>query len=126
MSKQAFPRRFSDTEANASLKHLRISPQKLNLVAGVIRGKRVWSALSELSFNKKRISNDVKKLLMSAIANAENNHGLDVDRLFVREVLVGKSITMKRFQARAKGRAGRIQKPFSRINIVVAEREEIA
>ncbi len=124
MGKQSKGRRLADNEAQAVARLLRISPQKLNLVAGLIRGKPVASALSELSFSKRRIAGDVKKVLQSAIANAENNHDLDVDSLVVAEASVGKSMVMKRFRARARGRMGRIQKPFSRIRIVVREREE--
>ncbi|MDP6708805.1 MAG: 50S ribosomal protein L22 [Alphaproteobacteria bacterium] len=124
MGKQSKGRRLADNEAQAVARLLRVSPQKLNLVAGLIRGKPVASALSELSFSKRRIAGDVKKVLQSAIANAENNHDLDVDSLVVAEASVGKSMVMKRFRARARGRMGRIQKPFSRIRIVVREREE--
>ena len=107
-------------------RNLRISPQKLNLVAESIRGKSAEAALSELTFSKRRIAGDVKKTLQSAIANAENNHQLDVDRLFVAEASVGKAIVMKRFRPRARGRAGRIMKPFSHLTVVVREREETA
>ena len=124
MGKQARGRRLADDEAQAVARLLRISPQKLNLVAGLIRGKPVASALAELSFSKRRIAQDVRKVLQSAIANAENNHDLDVDSLVIAEASVGKSMVMKRFRARARGRMGRIQKPFSRIRIVVREREE--
>jgi large subunit ribosomal protein L22 len=103
---------------------VRISPQKLNLVAGIIRGLKVDKALANLTFSKKRISADVKKLLESAIANAENNHGLDVDNLVVAEASVGKALVMKRFRARARGRGAKILKPFSRMRIVVRQVEE--
>ncbi|WP_420562199.1 50S ribosomal protein L22 [Thalassobaculum sp.] len=124
MGKQAAERRLDDTEAKAVLRNLRVSPQKLNLVAQMIRGQRADKALATLTFSKRRIARDVKKLLESAIANAENNHQLDVDRLFVKEAFVGKSITMKRFRPRARGRVGRIEKPFSHITVIVREREE--
>jgi len=106
--------------------NLRVSPQKLNLVAQTIRGKDVEAALASLTFSKRRIAGDVKKALQSAVANAENNHQLDVDRLFVAEAFVGKQMVMKRWRARARGRVGRIQKPFSQITVIVREREEIA
>ena len=124
MGKKSTPRRLADNEANAILHMVRISPQKLNLVAGLIRGMKVEKALANLTFSKKRISEDVKKLLESAIANAENNHGLDVDSLIVAEASVGKALVMKRFRARARGRGAKILKPFSRMRIVVREVEE--
>ena len=124
MGKEKNPRRVADNEAMAKLRMLRTSPQKLNLVAAMIRGKKVDKALSDLTFSKKRIAEDVKKTLQSAIANAENNHDLDVDALVVAEAYVGKSITMKRFHARGRGRASRIEKPFSHLTIVVREVEE--
>jgi large subunit ribosomal protein L22 len=124
MGKKAAVRKYSDTEANAKIKQLRISPQKLNLVAGLIRGMRASEALVQLQFSNKRISRDLKALLESAIANAENNHDLDIDRLVVYRVNVGKSLTMKRFRARARGRGAKILKPFSNIEIVVRELEE--
>ncbi len=124
MGKKSAPRRLADNEANAVLHMVRISPQKLNLVAGLIRGMKVEKALANLTFSKKRISEDVKKLLESAIANAENNHGLDVDSLVVAEASVGKALVMKRFRARARGRGAKILKPFSRMRIVVREVEE--
>ncbi len=126
MGKPKHERRLSELEAIAVARNLRISPQKLNLVAESIRGKSAEAALSELTFSKRRIAGDVKKTLQSAIANAENNHQLDVDRLFVAEASVGKSIVMKRFRPRARGRAGRIMKPFSHLTVVVREREETA
>jgi len=105
---------------------LRTSPRKLNLVAQLIRGRQASEALNQLTFSRRRIAREVKKVLMSAIANAENNHDLDVDRLVVAEASVGKSLVMKRFRARARGRAGRIEKSISRLRIVVEEREEAA
>ncbi len=124
MGKPKHERRLSESEAMAVARNLRVSPQKLNLVAESIRGKSAEAALSELTFSKRRIAGDVKKTLQSAIANAENNHQLDVDRLFVAEATVGKAIVMKRFRPRARGRAGRIMKPFSNLTVVVREREE--
>ncbi len=124
MGKQAQERRLDETEAMAVGRRLRISPQKLNLVAGSIRGKNVETALAELTFSRRRIANDVRKVLQSAIANAENNHQLDVDRLYVKEAYVGKNLVMKRWRPRARGRVGRIIKPFSDITVVVREREE--
>lgn len=124
MGKQARESRLGENEAMAVGRNIRVSPRKLGVVAGLIRGKRVESALSELSFSKRRIAKDVKKVLQSAIANAENNHQLDVDRLVVAEASVGKGLVMKRFHARARGRGARILKPFSHITIVVREREE--
>ncbi len=109
--------------AKAKARTLRISPRKLNLVAESIRGLKADKALAQLTFSKKRISEEVKKVLMSAIANAENNHSMDVDRLVVSEAYVGKAMVMKRFQAGAKGRANRIIKPFSNLTIIVAEKE---
>lgn len=126
MGKQAAERRLDDTEAKAELRNLRVSPQKLNLVAQMIRGQRAEKALATLTFSKRRIARDVKKVLESAIANAENNHDLDVDALIVSEAYVGKSIVMKRFHARGRGRASRITKPFSHLTIVVREVEEEA
>ncbi|MCF6215964.1 MAG: 50S ribosomal protein L22 [Emcibacter sp.] len=105
---------------------VRVSPQKLNLVAGLIRGKKVDKALADLTFSKRRISANVKSVLESAIANAENNHGLDVDSLIVAEASVGKSLVMKRFRPRARGRTGKILKPFSQLRILVREVEEQA
>ncbi len=121
MAKQKQPRRLGDDEARAKLRMIRISPQKLNLVAQLIRGKKVETALADLEFSDKRISGEVKKVLNSAIANAENNHGLDVDSLIVSEAYVGKNFVMKRFRARARGRGARILKPFSELTIVVKE-----
>ncbi|GIS16065.1 MAG: 50S ribosomal protein L22 [Alphaproteobacteria bacterium] len=116
------PRPVADNEARAVVKNIRISPQKLNLVATMIRKMDVSKALAALEFSRRRISNDVKKALESAIANAENNHSLDVDRLVVKEAYVGKSIVMKRFRARARGRGSRILKPLSHLTIVVSEK----
>ena len=126
MGKKSFGRDLADNEAMAYAKHLRTSPQKLNLVAETIRGKKCEAALSELEFSRRRISGEVKKLLESAIANAENNHQLDVDRLYVAEATVGKTMVIKRWRARARGRVGHIQKPFSNLRLVVREREETA
>ena len=124
MGKAAAVRRLADNEAIAYGKMMRTSPRKLNLVAQSIRGLACNTALAQLTFSKRRIAQSVKKILESAIANAENNHQLDVDRLFVVEASVGRSIVMKRFMARARGRASRIEKPFSHIRVVVREREE--
>jgi large subunit ribosomal protein L22 len=126
MGKPKHKRRLREDEAIAVTRNLRIGPQKLNLVAQSIRGRNAEAALSELTFSKRRIAADVKKTLQSAIANAENNHQLDVDRLYVAEATVGKSFVMKRFRPRARGRAGRIIKPFSNLTVVVREREETA
>jgi len=126
MSKPKFERRLKDNEAQAVARSLRVSPQKLNLVAQLIRGKKVEKALADLTFSHKRIAQDVKKTLQSAIANAENNHGLDVDQLIVAEAYVGKNLVMKRFHARARGRMGRIEKPFSQLTVVVREVQEQA
>ena len=123
MSKEKTPRALKDNEAKAVARMLRVSPQKLNLLAQLIRGKKVETALADLEFSRKRIAFDVKKTLESAIANAENNHDLDVDDLVVAEAHVGKALVMKRFHARARGRAGRIEKPFSNLTIVVREVE---
>ena len=124
MGKPSKERRLSDTEARAYSKTIRTSPQKLNLVAQSIRGKSAEAALAQLSFSTRRVAKDVKKVLESAIANAENNHQLDVDSLVVSEAYVGKSLTMKRWRPRARGRVGRIVKPFSNLTIIVREREE--
>ncbi|MBS1301421.1 50S ribosomal protein L22 [Loktanella sp. SALINAS62] len=126
MSKDKNPRRVADNEARAKLRMLRTSPQKLNLVAELIRGKKVERALTDLTFSKKRIAQDVKKCLQSAIANAENNHNLDVDELVVAEAYVGKNLLMKRGRPRARGRFGKIVKPFSEITILVRQVEEQA
>src|ERR671914_1310522 len=126
MSKKKRERALSETEAKAVARMLRVSPQKLNLVAGLIRGKKVAMALADLQFSRKRIARDVRKCLQSAIANAENNHDLDVDNLIVAEAHVGKALVMKRFSPRARGRVGRIQKPFSHLTVVVREVETSA
>ena len=126
MGKDKNPRRVADNEAMAKTRLLRTSPQKLNLVAAMIRGKKVEKALSDLTFSKRRISADVKKCLQSAIANAENNHNLDVDELIVAEAWVGKGLVMKRGRPRARGRFGKIHKPFAEITIKVRQVEEAA
>ena len=126
MGKDKNPRRVAENEAMAKTRMLRTSPQKLNLVAAMIRGKKVEKALSDLAFSKKRIAGDVKKCLQSAIANAENNHNLDVDELIVAEAWVGKNLVMKRGKPRARGRFGRIVKPFSELTIKVRQVEEQA
>ena len=126
MSKPKRQRSLADNEAMAMARTLKTSPQKLNLLCQLIRGKSAENALAELTFSKRRISDAVKKVLESAIANAENNHQLDVDRLYVSEATVGKAFVMKRFRARARGRMGRIIKPWSRLRVVVREREEQA
>lgn len=123
MGKASAPRALADNEAKAVLRMVRVSPQKLNLVAGLIRGKKVSRALADLEFSRKRIAQDVRKCLQSAIANAENNHDLDVDDLVVSQAFVGKALVMKRFHARARGRAGRVEKPFSNLTIIVREVE---
>ena len=125
MGKKSAERQLADNEAMAFAKHLRTSPQKLNLVAQTIRGKDCEKALADLTFSRRRIAGEVKKVLQSAIANAENNHQLDVDRLYVALATVGRGMVMKRWKARARGRVGRIQKPFSNLTLVVREREEI-
>ncbi len=126
MGKAATPRRLDDNEAMAYAKAIRTSPRKLNLVAQMIRGKDAATALTDLAFSRRRIAVEVRKVLQAAIANAENNHQLDVDRLFVAEATVGRSMVMKRFRARARGRVGRIEKPFSNLTVIVREREETA
>ena len=123
MVKAATPSALPENEAKAVARMLRVSPQKLNLVAGLIRGKKVSSALADLEFSRKRIAREVKKCLESAIANAENNHDLDVDDLVVHEAHVGNGIVMKRFSPRGRGRSGRIYKPFSHLTIVVRQVE---
>jgi large subunit ribosomal protein L22 len=123
MGKSSHERRLSDVEAQAVLKSLRISTQKLNLVATMIRGKKVDTALAELEFSQKRIANDVRKCVMSAVANAENNHGLDVNDLIVSEAYVGKNLILKRFHARGRGRGSSIMKPFSQLTVVVKQVE---
>ncbi len=124
MGKKSTPRRFNENEAMAYSKAIRVSPQKLNLVAGLIRGKEASKALADLTFSSKRVAGDVKRVLESAIANAENNHQLDVDRLYVSEATVGRAFALKRFRPRARGRTGSITKPFSNLTVVVREREE--
>ena len=126
MGKEKAPRRVAENEAMAVARMLRTSEQKLNLVAGLIRGKKVDRALSDLTFSKKRIAGDVKKCLQSAIANAENNHNLDVDSLVVAEAWCGKNLVMKRGRPRARGRFGKIMKPFSEITIKLRQVGETA
>ena len=124
MSKPKQPRRLAETEAQAVVNNLRVSPRKLNLVAGLIRNQPAGQAIATLTFSKRRIAHQVRKALESAIANAENNHQLDVDRLWVARAEVGRSIVMRRFHARGRGRASRIEKWFSHLKIVVAERAQ--
>ncbi len=126
MGKKSQERQLPENEAKAVGRMIRISPQKLNLVAQMIRGKKVETALAELTFSPKKAARDVKKVLQSAIANAENNHDLDVDQLVVCEAFVGKNLVMRRFRPRARGRVGRIIKPFSQLTIVVREPQEAA
>ncbi|MGI9399685.1 MAG: 50S ribosomal protein L22 [Rhizobiaceae bacterium] len=126
MGKPKRERALKENEARAVARTLRVSPQKLNLVAETIRGKKVQTALADLTFSRRRISGAVKKTLESAVANAENNHDLDVDSLVVAEAYVGKSIVMKRFRVRGRGKASRILKPFANLTIVVREVEEEA
>jgi len=126
MGKASLQRQLPENEAKAVGRMIRTSPQKLNLVAQLIRGKKAEQALNDLTFSQRRVAGEVKKVLQSAIANAENNHNLDVDSLIVSEDYVGKNLVMKRFRARAKGRAARILKPFSQLTIVVREVEEKA
>jgi large subunit ribosomal protein L22 len=126
MGMEKNPRRVAENEAMAVARMLKVSPQKLNLVAAMIRGKKVDKALADLTFSKKRIAGDVKKCLQSAIANAENNHGLDVDELVVAEAWVGKNLTLKRGRPRARGRFGKIMKPFAEITIKVRQKGESA
>ncbi|MBX2806600.1 MAG: 50S ribosomal protein L22 [Hyphomicrobiales bacterium] len=126
MGKPKRERKLGEDQAQAIIRNLRVSPQKLNLVAASIRGKKVDKALADLTFSRKRIAIDVKKTLESAIANAENNHSLDVDTLVVSEAYVGKNLVMKRFRARARGRSARILKPFSMLTVVVKEVQEPA
>jgi len=122
MSKQAVERKLAPTEAKAVINRLRISPRKLNLVAGLIRGMDVSTALTQLAFSGKRIANDVRKGLQSAIANAENNHNLNVDSLYVKEAYVGKNLVMKRMHTRGRGKSARILKPFANLTLIVAEK----
>ena len=126
MGQKKNPRRVSDDQAMAKGANFRISPQKLNLVAQSIRGMKAEKALAELTFSRKRIAKDVKKVLESAIANAENNHGMDIDALVVDRAFVGKNMVMKRWRARARGRTGKILKPFAEITIIVKEVQEAA
>jgi large subunit ribosomal protein L22 len=126
MSKKSHPRALAENEAKAVAKMLRVSPQKLNLLAQLIRGKKVATALADLEFSRKRIAKDVRKCLESAIANAENNHQLDVDDLVVSQAHVGKGLVIKRFHARGRGRSGKILKPFSHLTIVVRQVEAAA
>ena len=126
MGKKKRERSLDENEPQAVARNIRVSPQKLNLVAQLIRGKKVAAALADLTFSRKRIARDVKKCLESAIANAENNHGLDVDDLVVLQAHVGKGLVMKRFHARARGRADRIEKPFAHLTIIVRQVEEAA
>jgi large subunit ribosomal protein L22 len=126
MSKKSHPRALAENEAKAVAKMLRVSPQKLNLLAQLIRGKKVATALADLEFSRKRIAKEVRKCLQSAIANAENNHQLDIDDLVVAQAHVGKGLVMKRFHARGRGRSGKILKPFSHLTIVVRQVEAAA
>ncbi|MBV9828047.1 MAG: 50S ribosomal protein L22 [Alphaproteobacteria bacterium] len=126
MSKPHMERQLADNEASAFLRAIRISPRKLNLVAQMIRGKDAARAVAELTFSRRRITDDVKKVLQAAIANAENNHQLDVDRLYVKEAHVGRAFVMKRFHTRGRGRSARIEKPFSHLTVIVRERAEDA
>jgi large subunit ribosomal protein L22 len=126
MGKPHRERTLAENEARAVARLIRVSPQKLNLLAQLIRGKKVDKALADLTFSRKRVARDVKKTLESAIANAENNHDLDVDALVVSEAYVGKNLVMKRMKARARGRAGRIEKPFAQITVVVRQIEKPA
>lgn len=126
MGQKKNDRRYADNQAMAKGRMIKTSPQKLNLVAEMIRGKKVEKALADLTFSRKRVAQNVKKVLESAIANAENNHDLDIDSLIVDQAFVGKNIVMKRWRARARGRTGKILKPFSEITIVVKEVEEAA
>ena len=126
MGKPKTPRRLAENEARAVARNLRVSPQKLNLVAGLIRGKKVNQALADLEFSRRRIAGDVRKCVMSAVANAENNHGLDIDDLVIAEAWVGKGLVMKRGRPRARGRFGKIMKPFSELTIKVRQVEESA
>lgn len=126
MGKPKRERRLAEDEAQAITRNIRVSPQKLNLVAAMIRGQNVEKALADLTFSRKRIAKDVKKTLESAVANAENNHSLDVDSLIVSEAYVGKNLIMKRWKPRARGRIGRIVKPFSQLTVIVKEMQETA
>jgi large subunit ribosomal protein L22 len=124
MGKPSAPRPLADNEAQAFLRAIRISPQKLNLVAQMIRGKTAATALAELTFSRRRIAGEVRKVLQAAIANAENNHQLDVDRLYVKEATVGRAFVMKRFHTRGRGRSARVEKHFAHLTVIVRERPE--
>ncbi|MDX2112741.1 MAG: 50S ribosomal protein L22 [Alphaproteobacteria bacterium] len=124
MGKKSLERQLADNEAKAVIRRLRVSPRKLGLVAGLIRGMKVGQALTQLSFSEKRIANDVKKALQSAIANAENNHNLNVDELVIKEAYVGKNLVMKRFHTRGRGKSAAIKKPFSNLTLIVREQAE--
>ena len=126
MSKKAYPRRLSETEAKAAVRTIQTTPRKVNLLAGLIRGKSAQAAKAELAFSRRRVAGEVLKALDSAIANAENNHQLDVDKLYIAEASVGRACTLKRFHARARGRGARVEKMWSNLTIVVREREETA
>jgi large subunit ribosomal protein L22 len=126
MSKKSYPRRLGDTEAKASVRTIQTTPRKVNLLAGLIRGKSAQAAKAELAFSRRRVAGEVLKALDSAIANAENNHQLDVDKLYIAEASVGRAFTLKRFHARARGRGARVEKMWSNLTIVVREREENA
>ena len=125
MGKPKHPRVLADTEAKAVATNIRISPQKLNLVAQMIRGKKVQAAIADLEFSRKRVAEHVRKCVISAVANAENNHGLDVDDLVVVEAFVGKNMVLKRFHARGRGRASSVMRPFSQITVVVRQVEQV-
>src|SRR5213592_3063009 len=126
MAKEKAPRALKNNEAKAVARMLRVSPQKLNLLAQMIRGKKVDTALADLEFSRKRIAKDVRKCVMSAVANAENNHGLDVNDLVVKEAYVGKNLVITRFHARGRGRMSPIEKPFAQLTVVVKAQEEEA
>jgi large subunit ribosomal protein L22 len=126
MSKKSHPRRLGESEAKASVRTIQVTPRKVNLLAGLIRGKTAQAAKAELAFSKRRVASEVLKALDSAIANAENNHQLDVDKLYVAEASVGRAFALKRFHARARGRGARVQKIWSHLTIIVREREETA
>jgi len=126
MSKKSHPRRLGESEAKASVRTIQVTPRKVNLLAGLIRGKTAQAAKAELAFSKRRVASEVLKALDSAIANAENNHQLDVDKLYVAEASVGRAFALKRFHARARGRGARVQKLWSHLTIIVREREETA
>jgi large subunit ribosomal protein L22 len=126
MSKKSYPRRLGESEAKASVRTIQVTPRKVNLLAGLIRGKTAQAAKAELAFSKRRVASEVLKALDSAIANAENNHQLDVDKLYVAEASVGRAFALKRFHARARGRGARVQKMWSHLTIIVREREETA